>query len=321
MPQILVTGGCGFIGSNFINYWLQNHPEDKILNLDKMTYASDESYIDRKLIRNNYRFIRGDIADKENVAYSTDGIDTIVNFAAESHVDNSIRDPSLFVKSNYEGVFNLLEATRKHDLRFHQISTDEVYGSLPLHSEEKFDEKSQYNPRNPYSATKAAADFLVRSYFNTYGVKVTLSNCSNNFGPNQHPEKLIPKIILYALAEKKIPVYGNGNHVRDWIYVKDHVRGIEAILEKGGYGETYLLSAENELRNIDLVKRVLEFLGKDESLIEFVKDRPGHDSRYSINPEKTRKELDWRPTLKFQDALSTTITHYVNNLDFYKSKL
>ncbi|MEM0134885.1 MAG: GDP-mannose 4,6-dehydratase [Thermoplasmatales archaeon] len=212
-------------------------------------------------------------------------IDTIINFSAETHVDNSTADPSAFIKSNYEGVFNLLEGTRKYNLRFHQVSTDEVYGSLPLNSKERFSENSCYNPRNPYSTTKAAAGFLVRSYFNTYKIKATISNCSNNFGPNQHTEKLIPKTIINVLSGNEIPVYGERNQIRDWMYVEDHIRALELILEKGKYGETCLVSAENEVRNIDLVKNVLKILNKSEELIKFTNDRPGHDVRYSPRPQ------------------------------------
>ncbi|MEM3192203.1 MAG: dTDP-glucose 4,6-dehydratase [Conexivisphaerales archaeon] len=310
MSRILVTGGCGFIGSNFINYWLKNHPNDFIINLDKMTYAANENYVDKKLVKKNYKLIKGDICDKELVLSMAKDVDIVINFAAETHVDNSIADPSAFIKSNYEGVFNLLEATRKYNLRFHQVSTDEVYGSLPMNSKERFNETSCYNPRNPYSATKAAADFLVRSYFNTYKIKATISNCSNNFGPNQHTEKLIPKTIINALSGKEIPIYGEGNQIRDWIYVEDHVRALELILEKGKYGETYLVSAENEVRNIDLVKNVLKILNKGEELIKFTNDRPGHDVRYSLDSSKLKNELKWKPIYDFNERLKFTVSIY-----------
>ena len=320
MVRILVTGGCGFIGSNFINYWLSKYPEDSMVNLDKMTYAADENYIDKSLVNGNYRLIKGDVADRNTVFLWAKDTEVVVNFAAESHVDRSITVPSPFIKSNYVGLFSLLEAARKYDLRFHQISTDEVFGSLPIESGEKFDEGSSYRPRNPYSATKAAADLLVRSYYNTYGLKVTISNCSNNFGPHQHPEKLIPKTILLALSGKKIPIYGKGNQVRDWIYVEDHVLGIDAVLKNGRFGETYLLSAENEISNIEVVRKILKLLGKDESQIEFVKDRPGHDVRYALDPGKARKTLSWNPSFRFDDALKSTIDHYVTLREFYKKK-
>ncbi|MCL6002311.1 MAG: dTDP-glucose 4,6-dehydratase [Thermoplasmatales archaeon] len=318
---MLVTGGCGFIGSNFINYWLSNHPDDSIVNLDKMTYAADENYIDKSMVKGNFEFVKGDIADRNTVLLLAKNAEVVVNFAAESHVDRSITDPSPFIKSNNVGVFNLLEASRKYELRFHQISTDEVFGSLPIESVEKFDEDSSYNPRNPYSATKAAADLLARSYYNTYGMKVTISNCSNNFGPHQHPEKLIPKTILHALSGKKIPIYGNGDQVRDWIYVEDHIRGVEAVLKNGKFGETYLFSSENEISNLKMVKKLLKSVGKDESLIEFVADRPGHDVRYALDPSKARKTLGWNSVFKFDDALKSTVEHYVKLKELYQKKM
>lgn len=310
MRRILVTGAYGFIGSNFINFWLKNHQDDSIINLDKMTYAANENNVDKSLIKNNYRFIKGDICDSDLVLSIAKEVDTVINFAAESHVDNSISDPYMFIKSNYEGVFNLLEATRKYDLRLHQVSTDEVYGTLPLNSKEKFNESSCYNPRNPYSATKAAADFLVRAYFNTYKIKATISNCCNNFGPNQHPEKLIPKTVFSALSNIDMPIYGDGMQVRDWIYVEDHVMALEKILEIGKTGETYLISSKKEVRNIDLVKDILKILGKGEELIKFVKDRPGHDVRYSLDPSKLMKELGWKPMYDFNERLKFTISYY-----------
>jgi dTDP-glucose 4,6-dehydratase len=321
MARILVTGGCGFIGSNFINYWLSNHPDDSVVNIDKMTYAADESYIDKSLVKGNYLFVKGDIADKDTVLSISKDVDLIVNFAAESRVDRSINDPSPFIRSNYEGVFNLLEVARRYDLRFHQVSTDEVFSSLPIDSKRKFTEESPYVPGNPYSATKAATDLLIKSYRNTYGLNVTISNCSNNFWPHQHPEKLIPKTVLHALSGRKIPIYGKGDQIRDWIYVEDHVRGIETILEKGEPGETYLLSAEKEMRNLDIVSRLLNILGKDERLIEFVEDRPGHDERYALYPSKARRKLGWRPIFSFDEALRSTVEHYVKSREFYQRKL
>ncbi|MGC8618782.1 MAG: dTDP-glucose 4,6-dehydratase, partial [Thermoplasmata archaeon] len=274
--NLMVTGGLGFIGSNFINYWMREHPEDSILNVDKVTYAANYSNILNPENR-NYRFVKADIADGKAMEDLSRGMDAIVNFAAESHVDNSISSPRQFLLSNYMGVFSLLESARKNDIRFHQVSTDEVFGSLPLDSIEIFNENSPYNPRNPYSATKAAADFLIRSYVNTYGIKATISNCSNNYGPNQHPEKLIPKTVLNALSGRNIPIYGNGEQIRDWIHVEDHCRAIDLILKHGRIGETYLVSARNERRNIDVVKTILDMLGASTNLIEYVTDRPGHD--------------------------------------------
>ena len=319
MAKLLVTGGYGFIGSNFVNHWLRNHPDDSLLNLDKMTYAADENYVDESLKSKNYSFVRGDIADKEFVMSITADIDTVINFAAESNVDNAINEPSAFVRSNYLGVFNLLEAARKRDLRFHQVSTDEVYGSLSLDSSEKFGDGSCYSPRNPYSATKAAADLLVKAYFNTYGVKSTISNCSNNFGPHQHPEKLVPKTILNAVQNRKVPLYGDGKQVRDWIYVEDHVRGIELVLERGKIGESYLISAESERRNVEVVSEILRLLKKERSLIEFVSDRPGHDVRYALDSSKM-KSIGWAPRYEFQNALKETVRHYLEEFNLYSKK-
>ena len=257
--RLLVTGGLGFIGSNFINYWISNHPDDEIINVDKVTYAANFDNISEPDNR-NYRFVKADINDKKVMEELVASSDTIINFAAESHVDNSIASPEEFLKSNYMGVFNILELVRKYDKRFHQVSTDEVYGSLPLGSHDRFDENSCYNPRNPYSSTKAAADHLIRAYVNTYGIKATISNCSNNFGPNQHPEKLIPKTIINALSNQRIPVYGSGKQVRDWIYVEDHCIALDLILHNGRIGETYLVSSENEMSNIEVVNKILSIL-------------------------------------------------------------
>lgn len=315
---MIVTGGLGFIGSNFINYWLSQYPEDRIVNVDKMTYASDPANISDPN-NGNYQFVKADILDKERIGELVRHSDTIINFAAESHVDNSISSPEQFLQSNYMGVFNLLEYVRKYDLRFHQVSTDEVYGSLPLDSNDSFDEHSPYNPRNPYSATKAAADFLVRSYVNTYGIKATISNCSNNFGPNQHPEKLIPKTILNALEGKKIPIYGDGSQIRDWIFVEDHCTALDLVLKKGKTGETYLVSSRNEKKNIYVVKEILGIMRLSEELVEFVKDRPGHDVRYSINPRRIEVELGWKPRNNFKDALKFTVKHYIKNIERYRA--
>ncbi|MDA8142934.1 MAG: dTDP-glucose 4,6-dehydratase [Thermoplasmatales archaeon] len=314
--KIFVTGGLGFIGSNFINYWLNNHPEDYILNVDKLTYAADFSNIEEKLSSRNYEFVKEDICNIERMKSLSKGFDVIVNFAAESHVDNSITDASAFLNSNYYGVFSLLEAARNNDIRMHQVSTDEVFGSLSKMSREKFSENTRYDPKNPYSATKAAADHLVRAYINTYGLKATISNCSNNFGPNQHREKLIPKTILNALAGTKIPVYGSGNNIRDWVYVEDHCSGIDAILTRGRIGETYLIGARNERTNLEVIKLILSKLGKNENLIEFVEDRKGHDFRYSLDPSKIEKELGWKPTYQFDEAIVKTIDYYRRKYNF-----
>jgi dTDP-glucose 4,6-dehydratase len=311
--KMIVTGGAGFIGSNFINYWLSKHKNDSIINIDKLTYASNPEYVRHKEFGSRYKLVKGDVADLSFISETVKDSDVIVNFAAESHVDNSIASPEKFMVSNYMGVFSLLESVRKYDIRFHQISTDEVYGSLPLNSPETFDENSRYNPKNPYSASKAAADLLVNSYYNTYGIKATISNCSNNFGPNQHIEKLIPKTITLALKNEKIPIYGNGEQIRDWIYVEDHCTAVESILEKGKLGETYLVSSRNEQRNIDVVKKILSLLGKNHDLINFVSDRPGHDVRYAINPEKLEKATGWKSSFQFDKALEMTIKMYTQH--------
>ena len=310
---MIVTGGAGFIGSNFINYWLSGHKDDSIINIDKLTYAANPDNVRHKEFGGRYRLIKGDITDSSFISKTVKDSDVIVNFAAESHVDNSIASPAQFLTSNYMGVFSLLESARKYDIRFHQISTDEVYGSLPLNSPEMFNENSKYNPKNPYSATKAAADFLVNSYINTYGIRATISNCSNNFGPYQHTEKLIPKSISLALKNEKIPLYGNGEQVRDWIYVEDHCSAVESVLERGKIGETYLVSSRNEQRNIDVVKKILLILGKPQDLIYFIADRPGHDVRYSINPEKLEKATGWKPSFSFDKALELTVKMYTQH--------
>ena len=314
--RLLVTGGLGFIGSNFINYWLFNHPDDEIVNVDKVTYAANFDNISEPNNR-NYRFVKADINDKKVMEELVASSDTIINFAAESHVGNSITSPEEFLKSNYMGVFNLLELVKKYDKRFHQVSTDEVYGSLPLNSHARFDEKSCYIPRNPYSSTKAAADHLIRAYVNTYGIKATISNCSNNFGSNQHPEKLIPKTILNALLNQKIPIYGDGEQVRDWIFVEDHCIALDLIILKGRMGETYLISSENEMSNIEVVNKILSTLDAPSDLIKYIPDRPGHDKRYALSPAKIRRELRWSPRNNFEDALSKTINHYKENMSKY----
>jgi dTDP-glucose 4,6-dehydratase len=319
--KLIVTGGYGFIGSNFILYWLKKHKKDEIINVDKLTYAADPDNLKDLSENAKYTFINGDIADKEFVERTFKDADAIINFAAESHVDNSIKDSSLFISSNIVGVHNILETVRKTGIRFHQISTDEVYGSLPLNSKEKFNENSKYNPRNPYSATKAAADFLVRAYYNTYKLPVTISNCSNNYGINQHPEKLIPKTILNAYLDESIPVYGNGKQIRDWIFVEDHCSAIELIIQKGVYGETYLVGENGEKRNIEVIRTILKTMKKPDSLIKFVEDRPGHDVRYAIDSRKIQKELKWKPKFSFEKGIKITIEHYLKNKERYLKKM
>jgi len=308
--KLLVTGGAGFIGSNFIHYWFANHPKDQIINIDNLTYASSAANLD-DTGKYNYAFVKGDICNAELVDKLVKDVDIVVNFAAETHVDNSITSSKLFIHSNIVGMHTILEAVRKYEKRLHQISTDEVYGSLSIKSDQKFNEKSPYLPRNPYSATKAAADHFVRAYCNTYKINATISNCSNNFGPRQHTEKLIPKTIVNALNSRPIPVYGKGKNVRDWIYVEDHCSAIESIINNGAAGETYLVSSNNELSNISLVKTILKMLDKSDGLIEFVTDRPGHDERYALDSSKIRKELGWKPRFSFDAGLRLTVDHYI----------
>lgn len=312
--KLIVTGGLGFIGSNFINYWIKNHPEDQILNIDKCTYAANFNNIDKEISAGNYEFIKEDICNKERMLQLSKNFDIIVNFAAESHVDNSISNADEFLRSNYYGVYSLLEAARLNDIRLHQVSTDEVFGSLTRREDVSFNENTKYDPKNPYSATKASADHLVRAYVNTYGIKATISNCSNNFGPNQHEEKLIPKAISFALKKRQIPIYGTGKNIRDWIYVEDHCSGIEAIITRGRLGETYLIGARNERTNLEIVQFILGKLGLSKDLIKFVEDRKGHDYRYSIDPSKIERELHWKPRYNFDQALSLTIEYYKNKL-------
>ncbi len=313
--KILVTGGAGFIGSNFIHYWLENHPEDEIINFDKLTYAGNLENL-RAVERNpHYIFIKGDICEKETVFDVVKEIDAIVHFAAESHVDRSILDPGAFIRTNIQGTHMLLEAAKEYKKRFHHVSTDEVFGALKPH-EPPFTEKTAYDPKSPYAASKAASDHLVRAYAHTYGIEVTLSNCSNNYGPYMFPEKIIPLFITNLLEGKKVPVYGDGMQVRDWIYVTDHARGIEHILQKGKIGETYCLGGANEVFNIDLTKKIIGLVGRDESSIEFVKDRPGHDRRYAIDFTKAREELGWEPLVPLDEGLKATVEWYKNNLEW-----
>ena len=316
--KVIVTGGMGFIGSNFINMLVSSANSAEVINVDKMTYASDPANLQKPEAVENYKL---DISRLTGREHFFENADVIVNFAAESHVDRSIRNSKDFIQSNVVGVHRLLEITRKLDLRYHQISTDEVYGSLPLNSDKKFNENSAYNPRNPYSATKASADLLVKAYYNTYGIKATISNCSNNYGPNQHPEKLIPKTVLNALNGMKIPIYGSGRQVRDWIHVADHCKAIRMIIEKGKPGETYLVGADGERSNLDVVGEILEILNKPDSLIEFVQDRPGHDQRYAIDSAKIRRELGWRPEIEFEQGLRETIKHYIVSRKRYEEKV
>lgn len=318
--KLLITGGAGFIGSNFIHYWLRHHPKDLIVNLDKLTYAGNLENLHKVQRNKNYSFIKGDICDRKIVKQSMKGVDLVVHFAAESHVDRSIISPEVFVKSNIVGTRTLLDCALEVGIeRFHHISTDEVYGTLELDSDEKFDEQTSYNPRSPYAASKAASDHLVRAYHITYGLPITISNCSNNYGPYQFPEKLIPLTITNILEEKKVPIYGFGNQIRDWLYVEDHCRAIEIVLKKGKEGETYCIGAQNnEISNLEVVKKIIKLLNSDESIIKFVSDRPGHDVRYAMDWKKIKNELGWKPQYKFDLWLAKTVDWYKDNLDWWQ---
>jgi len=318
--KLLVTGGAGFIGSNFILYWLKKYPQDKIINLDKLTYAGNLENLKSIEKNPNYEFVQGDICDPKLVNSLTEKVDTIVHFAAESHVDRSIFDPAPFIKTNIEGTYVLLESAFKNKVkRFHHISTDEVFGALELNSTTKFNDLSPYNPHSPYSASKASSDHLVRAYFDTYQLPITISNCSNNFGPYQFPEKLIPLAITNIIEGKKVPIYGDGLYVRDWLYVEDHCKAIDLILNKGKIGETYLVGGLTEdVSNLEIIKKILKIMGKDESEIEYVKDRPGHDRRYAVDWSKINKKLGWKPDYGFDEYLEQTISWYKNNQEWWR---
>jgi len=318
--KLLVTGGAGFIGSNFILYWLKNNPADKVYNLDKLTYAGNLDNLQSVSSHPNYRFVKGDICDSRLVDRVTSEVDVICHFAAETHVDRSILDPAPFIQTNIVGTYVLLEAALRHKIkRFHHVSTDEVFGSLELKSLSKFNERTLYNPRSPYAASKAGADHLVRSYWYSFGLPITITNCSNNFGPFQHPEKLIPLAITNIIEEKKVPVYGDGLYVRDWLYVEDHCRAIEIVLKRGKIGETYFVGGlTKEFTNLEVVKKILKILGKDESYLSFVKDRPGHDRKYAIEWTKIKKELDWEPLHDFDTWLFSTTDWYKKHQDWWR---
>jgi len=312
--KILVTGGAGFIGSNFIIYWLKKYPADFIINLDKLTYAGNLENLKNVENNSNYKFIKGDICDFDLVNdLVSDKVDLIVHLAAETHVDRSVMSSKDFIRTNVEGTMTLLDAAKNNEgVRFHHVSTDEVFGDLSLDGA-AFTEKSPYNPRNPYSASKAASDHLVRAYYFTHGLPITISNCSNNYGPYHFPEKIIPLFITNLLANKKVPVYGEGKNIRDWIFVNDHCRGIEAIIKKGKIGQTYCLGGNGEITNIELTKKILGLMGKGEEMIEFVKDRPGHDLRYAMDYTKAKNELDWEPQVSLEQGLKQTIDWFKNN--------
>lgn len=320
--KIIVTGGAGFIGGNFVHYMLKAHPEDEIVCLDALTYAGNLETLDPVKDNPKFKFIKADIADRKAVyeIFETEKPDVIINFAAESHVDRSIEDPELFLRTNVMGTQVLLDACRKYGIkRYHQVSTDEVYGDLPLDRPDMFfTETTNLHTSSPYSASKASADLLVQAYSRTYGIPVTISRCSNNYGPYHFPEKLIPLMIANALADKKLPVYGTGENVRDWLYVEDHCRAIDLIVRKGREGEVYNVGGHNEHTNLEVVKIILQQLGKPEELIEFVTDRKGHDRRYAIDPTKISTELGWEPETKFSDGIKKTIQWYLDNKDWWQ---
>ena len=319
---IIITGGAGFIGSNFIYYELQNHPEDRLICLDKLTYAGNLETLEAAQKHENFKFVRADIADRKAVyaLFEAEHPDIVVNFAAESHVDRSIENPEIFLQTNIIGTSVLLDACRKYGItRYHQVSTDEVYGDLPLDRPDLFfTEETPLHTSSPYSASKASADLLVMAYHRTYQLPTTISRCSNNYGPYHFPEKLIPLMIINALADKKLPVYGTGENVRDWLYVEDHCAAIDLIIRKGCVGEVYNIGGHNERRNIDVVKTILQALKKPESLIEHVADRKGHDRRYAIDPTKIHNELGWLPATKFEDGIQKTIQWYLDNRDWWQ---
>ena len=312
--KLLVTGGAGFIGANFIRYWLKNHPKDKVVNLDKITYAghlsSTKDYKDNK----NYTFIKGDICDPKIVNKAINGIDYIVHFAAESHVDRSVLGPKTFVLTNVVGTQVLLEAALKHKVkRFHHVSTDEVFGALPLDSEKKFTENTLYDPRSPYSASKAASDHLVRAYFHTYGLPITITNSSNNYGSFQDPEKFLSRMITNLIDDKKLPIYGDGKYVRDWLHVNDHCRAIDIVLNKSKVGETYLVGGlTDDVDNLEVAKKLLKIFGKTEDYLKYVKDRPGHDRRYAVDWSKLNR-LGWVPKYDFDGGLAETVEWFKDN--------
>ncbi len=318
--KLLVTGGAGFIGSNFITYILRKYPNYSVINLDALTYAGDKNNL--KLYENDsrYRFVHGSITDRTLVDTLMSEVDTVINFAAESHVDRSIKNPEAFILTNIVGTYTLLESALKHGKkRFHHISTDEVYGSLTP-TDEPFAETTPYDPRSPYSASKASSDHLVSAYFHTYNLPITISNCSNNYGPYHFPEKLIPLAITNILTDKKIPIYGDGTQIRDWLYVEDHCNAIDNILHNGVLGETYCVGGNSEYTNKDLLRMIISIMGKDVSVFEYVTDRPGHDKRYAINFSKIEKELGWKPGTDIMEGLKKTVSWYKENKSWWESK-
>lgn len=327
MKNVLVTGGCGFIGSNFVRYFLKKHKDCKLYNLDALTYAGNLENLADVESDSNYMFIKGNICDKDLIRkiMNDHDIDTIVNFAAETHVDRSIAGPDIFIQTNIYGTYALIEGSKEYwqkryksykDKKYVQISTDEVYGSLPKTG--KFKETTQLDPSSPYSSSKASADLIVKAYFTTYGYPSIVTRCSNNYGPYQFPEKFITLMIVNALTDKELPVYGDGLYVRDWLFVEDHCEAIDCVLSSGKYGEVYNIGGCNEEKNIDVAKKILKILGKPEKLIKHVKDRPGHDRRYAMDASKIIKELKWKPKHTFKEGLKYTIDWYRKNEGWWK---
>lgn len=320
--KILVTGGAGFIGSNFVYYELDNYPNDEVICLDKLTYAGNLETLEVAMKNPKFKFVKGDIADRAFVdeLFASEKPDVVVNFAAESHVDRSIENPEIFLQTNVIGTSVLMDACRKYgNIRYHQVSTDEVYGDLPLDRPDLFfTETTPLHTSSPYSASKASADLLVQAYYRTYKLPVTISRCSNNYGPYHFPEKLIPLMIANVLNDKKLPVYGKGENVRDWLYVEDHCSAIDLIIRKGKIGEVYNIGGHNERTNLEVVKTIIRELGKSEDLIEFVTDRPGHDRRYAIDPTKIHNELGWLPATKFDDGIKKTIEWYLTHKSWWE---
>ena len=320
--KILVTGGAGFIGGNFVHFMLKEHPQDDILCVDALTYAGNMETLASVIDNPHFKFIKADIADREAIysIFKQEKPEIVVNFAAESHVDRSIENPSIFLQTNVMGTQVLLDACRKYGIkRYHQVSTDEVYGDLPLDRPDLFfTEETPIHTSSPYSASKASADLLVQAYHRTFGVPVTISRCSNNYGPYTFPEKLIPLMISRALADEELPVYGNGENVRDWLHVSDHCEAIDLIIHKGKVGEVYNIGGHNERTNLQVVQTILKALDKPESLIKYVKDRPGHDRRYAIDPSKIHRELGWLPETSFAEGIKKTINWYLNHQEWWR---
>jgi dTDP-glucose 4,6-dehydratase len=314
--KILVCGGAGFIGSAFIKNYLKNHPTNEIINLDILTIGSNPDNLKEVEDNSNYSFVKDDIKNRNTIEKITKDVDAVVNFAAESHVDRSIANPLPFIETNILGTFSILEVIKKHEKRFIHVSTDEIYGDAEGNA--SFDENAQVNPSNPYSATKASADHLVASYFRTYKVNCITTRCTNNFGPNQFPEKLIPKTIIRSIKDLKVPLYGDGQQVRSWIYVHDHVEAIEKLISKGIAGQVYNITAYEEITNKEIVEKILGILDKSRSMIEYVGDRPGHDKRYSINCDKIQKQIGWTPAYSFDVALKNTVEWYLQNQNWWE---